>query len=111
MPKILLKQRKGKQYWDKNFVAFYHTDQFQVWDYQTKNDGLTYIEKQGDPKYYKPHHKKLISSVHNDLNYTLYKGKLASLPVESMSWQKLSFIDNEYLPHYKDEKKTLWPKP
>ena len=84
-----------------------HTDLFQIWDYQNKADGLEYVRKEGDPKYYKPHHKKLISSVHDDLNYMLYKAKVASLRPESMSWQKLSFIDNEYLPHWKDEKNAM----
>ena len=107
MPKVLSKNAKGKTYWDTHFIAFYHTDLFQIWDYQNKADGLEYVRKEGDPKYYKPHHKKLISSVYDDLNYMLYKAKVASLRPESMSWQKLSYIDNEYLPHWRNEKNAM----
>jgi len=99
MEKIFLENPKGKNYWQTHFIPFYHTDQFQIWDYQTKQDGLNYLNSDNNPKFYKPHHKKLINLVNYDEDYTLYKGKKASLDAQNNLWSKLKYFDSEYIPY------------
>ena len=90
-----------------DLIPFYHTDQFQIWDYQTKQDGLNYLNSDNNPKFYKPHHKKLINLVNYDEDYTLYKGKKASLDAQNNLWSKLKYLDSEYIPYSIDGKNAM----
>ena len=107
MQKILLDNQKGKEHWQDHYIPFYHNDEFQIWEYATKEDGIVYLRSNANPKFYKTHHKKLINKVNYDESYTLYKEKIPSLNQAYMSWYQLSYLDENYIPYFRHGKNAM----
>ena len=98
MPLVLKNNQKGKEYWRKNFVPFYDTEEFQLWDFYNKDITLKFLMSESDPQLYKPYHKRLINKVYNNDEYTRLKGNVMSL--RSMTVRSVSYIDENFIPGF-----------